>query len=180
MHRCTLKCGGARLPSLSRLDLQVWTIVSLHLKRNANCTSKTCNYLSEHLESLLFQTLVRPPHLGHNCLANSYLCKRIDFARIYTHIHTIQTLMARSKSLVEGVMCSNVIYGKLLVLLCRRIFPFALSVSSKGKQTCTVTPVIATHGEMWEKRGSLGWCVRMGVHKGKKGGWEEVRGGDGF
>lgn len=138
-----------------------------------NCTStKTCNYLIEYLESLLFQTSSPWAQLLYTFIQTYHLYKHL-----HTHAHHTNTWMA-CKSLFQGVMCAIVIYCKLLVLLCR---PFRIVIVSwKGKQTCTVTPDIGTHGEMWEKRGSLGWCVRMGVHEGKKGCWEEVRGGDGF
>ncbi len=141
-------------------------------------STKMCNYLLvEYLESLLFQTSPWAQLLYTFIFIQTYHL----YTHLHTHAHHTNRWMARIKSLFQGVMCAIVIYCKLLVLLCRRIFLFRIVIVLwKDKQTCTVTPDIATHGEMWEKRGSPGWCVRMGVYEGKKGCWEEVRGGDGF
>lgn len=143
-------------------------------------STKMCNYLIvEYLESLLFQTSSPWAQLLYTY---SYLSKLITFtSHLHTHAHHTNRWMARIKSLFQGVMCAIVIYCKLLVLLCRRIFLFASSLFCEKTSRHALLHQTSPPMERCERKGGLWVDVsEWGCTKVKKGCWEEVRGGDGF
>ncbi len=139
-------------------------------------STKMCNYLLvEYLESLLFQTSSPWAQLLYTFI---FIQTYHLYTHLHTHAHHTNRWMARIKSLFQGVMCAIVIYCKLLVLLCRRIFRFASSLFCEKTSRHALLHQTSPPMERCERKGGLlvdvsEWgCTK--VKRGVEKRWGEV------